>query len=99
MDDSRVLLVIGLMAVGTYLTRAAGLFLATRLKLTGRGETFLQALPGSILAAIVAPAVFAQGAAEVVAAAATAVVAIRTGRLPLAMATGVAVVFAMRKII
>ena len=90
------LLAIGGMAVVTYLSRAAGLAVMSRLSVSGRLERFMKAIPGAILAAIIAPSALAAGPAEAAATLATAAVAWRSGNLPLAMGTGVAVVLALR---
>ncbi len=87
---------IGGMALVTYLARAAGLAVMSRLTLSGRLERFMKAIPGAILASIVAPSALAAGPAEALATLATAAVAWRFGNLPLAMATGVALVLALR---
>jgi len=90
------LLAIGGMALVTYLTRAAGLAVMSRLTVSGRLERFMKAIPGAILASIVAPSALAAGPAEALATLATALVAWRSSNLPLAMAAGVAVVLALR---
>ncbi|EPR39816.1 branched-chain amino acid transport [Desulfovibrio sp. X2] len=95
--DARTWLAIAGMAVATYITRAAGLLLSSRMRLGPRGEAFLKALPGSILTAIVAPAVLAQGPAEAAASLVTVGVAARWRNLPLAMFVGVAAVFVLRR--
>ena len=64
--------------------------------LSPRAEAWLRQIPGAVLAAIVAPAVFSGGPAEALAAAATALVAARTRNLLLAVAVGVGAVFALR---
>ncbi len=86
------------MAAVTYLTRAAGLFLVNRLRLTGRAEVFLRAIPGTVLVSILAPAVLAGGPPEWIAAAATVAVAARFASLPLSLATGVGLVWFFRLI-
>lgn len=90
------ILTIGGMALVTYLSRAAGLAVMSRLSISGRLERFMKAIPGAILASIVAPSALAAGPAEAAATLATAVVAWRYANLPLAMAIGVAVVLALR---
>lgn len=84
------------MAVATYATRAAGVFLVGRLRLTPRMEAFLGAIPGAVIVSIIAPAVLTQGPAEALAALAVLAVAARTGSLPLAMGVGVGAVWALR---
>jgi uncharacterized membrane protein len=86
------------MALVTYLSRAAGLAVMSRLTLSGRAERFMKAIPGAILASIVAPQALAAGPAEAVAALVTGAFAWRFGNLPLAMGAGVAVVLALRHI-
>jgi uncharacterized membrane protein len=49
------------MAVVTYATRAAGLFLVGRMRLGPRAEAFLSAIPGAVVGSLVAPAVLTQG--------------------------------------
>jgi uncharacterized membrane protein len=85
-----------LMAVATYATRAGGLWLASRLALSGRVEAWLDHIPGAILVSLVAPVVLASGPAETLAALAVILVALRTGSLPVAMVTGVGAVLVLR---
>ncbi len=94
--DPLTLLTIGLMALGTYATRAGGLWLASRLTFSGRVEAWLDYIPGAILVSLVAPAVLASGFAEALAALAVVLVALRTGSLPVAMVTGVGAVLVLR---
>ena len=94
--DPLTLLTIGLMALGTYATRAGGLWLASRLTLSGRVEAWLDYIPGAILVSLVAPVVLASGFAEALAALAVVLVAQRTGSLPVAMVTGVGAVLVLR---
>jgi uncharacterized membrane protein len=84
------------MALVTYLARAAGLAVLSRLSLSGRLERFMKAIPGAILASIVAPSALTAGPADALATLATAAVAWRVGNLPLAMAVGVATALALR---
>jgi uncharacterized membrane protein len=90
------LLTIVLMALGTYATRAGGLWLASRLALSERAEAWLDYIPGAILVSIVAPVVLAGGIAEALAALAVILVASRTGSLPIAMVTGVLAILLLR---
>ena len=94
--ESLTLLTILLMALATYATRAGGLWLASRLSLSGRVEAWLDYIPGAILVSIVAPTVLASGLAEALAALAVVLVALRTGSLPVAMVTGVGAVLVLR---
>lgn len=94
--DPLTMTTILLMAVATYATRAGGLWLASRLALSGRVEAWLDFIPGAILVSIVAPVVLASGLAEALAALAVVLVASRTGSLPVAMVTGVFAVLVLR---
>lgn len=85
------------MAVGTYLTRAAGLFLMSRIRVGPRLTNFLNAVPGAIIISIVAPQVLGAGPAEMAAGAATLTVAVKTRNLPLAIVAGVLTVWLLRQ--
>ncbi|MEW5774507.1 MAG: AzlD domain-containing protein [Thermodesulfobacteriota bacterium] len=91
------ILAIGGMALATYLTRAAGLFVATRVRLTPRAEAFLQGIPGAVLISIVLPGLTRGGPAEWAAAAVSLGLALKTRNLLVAMLAGVAVVWALRQ--
>jgi len=91
--DHITLLAIALMALSTYATRAGGLWLANRFDLSERAGAWLDAIPGAILVSLVAPTVLTGGPAEALAA-----VAVRTGSLPLAMATGAVAVVVLRSL-
>ena len=49
------------MAVVTYLTRIAGIFVADRLRLKGRLKAAFDAIPPAVLVAVIAPTVLATG--------------------------------------
>ncbi len=82
-------LAIGGMAVVTYLTRISGPWLVRIAKGNPRLEACLTQLPGSILAALLAPLVFGAGSAEIFAACVTVFVAVRWRSMPLALFAGV----------
>ncbi len=84
------------MALVTYLTRIGGLWLMSRIPLSGRLKTWLEYLPGTILVAIVAPAVLGAGLAEAGAALATLLVAVRTRNVLVSMLVGIGVVLVLR---
>jgi uncharacterized membrane protein len=90
------LLAIVAMAVATYATRLGGMLLGGYLPKTGRVRQALDALPAAVLTAVIAPAVIA-GRAEMIAAAATLLAALR---LPLVVAVlvGVASVAILRAV-
>jgi uncharacterized membrane protein len=96
--DTTTLLAILAMAIVTYLTRIAGLFVADRLVLTGRAKAAFDAIPPAVLVAVIAPTALTTGWAEAVAAAITAVVAFR---LPLlgTVAVGVIAVVVLRSLL
>ena len=85
------------MAAATYLTRAAGLFIATRVRLTPRTEAFLQGIPGAVLISILLPGLARGGPAEWAAGAVSLGLALKTRNLLAAMLAGVAVVWLLRQ--
>ena len=62
--DTTTLLAILAMAVVTYVTRIAGLFVADRLVLTGRAKAAFDAIPPAVLVAVIAPTALTTGWAE-----------------------------------
>jgi uncharacterized membrane protein len=95
--DPTTLAAILAMAVVTYLTRIAGIFVAGRLALEGRAKAAFEAIPPAVLVAVIAPTALATGWPETAAALVTAVAATR---LPLlaTVAVGVVAVVALRGI-
>jgi uncharacterized membrane protein len=81
--DPTVAAAIAAMAVATYLTRIFGYWLVRRRPVSGRLAGALEAVPGAVLTAIIAPMAFATGPAESGAALATVLLA---WRLPLIVA-------------
>lgn len=96
--DTNTLLAIAGMAVATYLTRIAGLWLLSLANVKGRARSAMDALPPAVLMAVIAPTVLATGVAETIAAGITVLAAFR---LPLlvAVAIGVASVVVLRALI
>jgi uncharacterized membrane protein len=96
--DPLTLAAILAMAVVTYATRVAGLFVAERLVLTGRAKAAFDAIPPAVLVAVIAPTALTTGWAETIAAAITALAATR---LPLlgSIAVGVAAVVLLRMLL
>ncbi|MEE1657049.1 AzlD domain-containing protein [Microvirga sp. CF3062] len=96
--DTTTLIAILAMAVVTYFTRIAGLFVADRLVLTGRAKAAFDAIPPAVLVAVIAPTALTTGWAEAIAAAITAIAAFR---LPLlgAVAVGVIAVVVLRNLL
>lgn len=95
--DPTTLAAILAMAVVTYLTRIAGIFVAGRLTLQGRAKAAFEAIPPAVLVAVIAPTALATGWPETLAALVTAVAAMR---LPLlaTIAVGVVTVVILRGI-
>ena len=95
--DTTTLLAILAMALVTYATRIAGLFIADRLVLSGRAKAAFDAIPPAVLVAVIAPTALTTGWAE---ACATAITAVAATRLPLlaTVAVGVAAVVALRQV-
>lgn len=85
------------MALVTYLTRIGGPFLVRLVRGNQRLEACLAKLPGSILAALLAPLVFATGMTEILAAGVTLFVSLRTKSMPLALLAGVVSVALLRQ--
>ncbi|KAB0267016.1 AzlD family protein [Microvirga brassicacearum] len=75
--DPTTLLAILAMAVATYVTRIAGLFVADRLVLSGRAQAAFNAIPPAVLVAVIAPTALTTGWAEAIATLITALVATR----------------------
>lgn len=94
--NSTTLIAILGMAVVTYATRIAGLWLMNRVTLSHRMTTWLSYIPGAVIISIVAPDVFDGGLTEALAALATVLVAVRTNNLLLAMLTGIITVGILR---
>ncbi len=95
-SSPQALLTILGMALVTYITRMSGLWLMGRIPLFGWLKAWLEYLPGTILVAIVAPAVFGTGWPETGAALATLCVAVRTRNVLLSMIIGIVVVMVLR---
>jgi uncharacterized membrane protein len=98
-DDVRIGLVIGLAALATYTLRAGGLLLSEKLPDKGGFKRFLDALPGTILLSLVTPGILAFGKIGLLAAAATAICAYRTGNLFLSMLIGMFVIVIHRNLL
>ncbi|THB64721.1 MAG: AzlD domain-containing protein [Desulfovibrio sp.] len=91
-SQDNALLVILLASVATYCLRAGGLLLAGRLPSGGRVGRALNALPGTILISLAAPAFFAEGVVGFAGGAVTLGLAFLTKNVFIAMVAGVAVV-------
>lgn len=81
--DPLTLTAIAAMAAATYFTRVFGYWLVRRTTVSGRLASALEAVPGAVLTALIAPMAFATGPAESGAALITVLLALR---LPLIVA-------------
>ncbi len=87
------------MALVTYLTRISGLWLMSRVPLSHHLKAWLGYIPGTVIVSLVAPTIFGTGFAELGAALATVLVAIRTRNVLLSMLVGVGVVWGLRELL
>lgn len=94
-----VLITIAGMAIVTYLTRAGGLWLMARVTPAPPLEAALEALPGALLVALIAPMALTRGPVETVASALVVITMIRTGSLIAAVVIGVVTVALLRLIV
>ncbi|MFB6183684.1 MAG: AzlD family protein [Haloarculaceae archaeon] len=90
--DPLVVGVVAAMAVGTYATKAGGLWLLGRIEVSDRAEAGLDALPGAVVVSILGPELAAGGPVEWLAAGLVAVVAWRTDSVLAALVVGVGTV-------
>jgi uncharacterized membrane protein len=84
------------MAIVTYATRAGGLWLINRTNPSRFVTNWLKYIPGTVLVALIAPTVLAEGGAEAIAALVTILVMVRTSKVLLAMVAGVLAVWILR---
>jgi uncharacterized membrane protein len=97
--DPAALAAIFAMALATYLTRIAGYWLVRHVTLSKRVQAGLEAVPGAILIALIAPAAFATGMAESAAAAVALVVAMLRWPMLVALIASAAVAAGIRAVI
>lgn len=98
MSLEALIVILGMAGV-TFAIRAGGLLLANRLPTTGFVANWMKHVPGAVLASLVAPAILAGGAAEAIAAAATALIYIVSRNLFAAMLGGVLAVYLARLVL
>ena len=96
MPEPLALAAIAAMAITVFAMRAGGFWLMGRVPLTARVRRMLEALPGSIVAAIVLPLVERIGPTALLAVAVAALVMVVRRNEMLAVAAGMAVVIAFR---
>jgi uncharacterized membrane protein len=98
-NDTLALITILGMALVTYATRAGGFWLMGLVTPSPRMEAWLRQIPGAVLVAIIAPTVLASSLAETLAALASALVALRTKNVLVAMLVGVGAVWVLRMVL
>lgn len=98
-NDTLALITILGMALVTYATRAGGFWLMGLVSPSPRIEAWLRQIPGAVLVAIIAPTVLASSLAETLAALASALVALRTKNVLVAMVVGVGAVWVLRMVL
>jgi uncharacterized membrane protein len=94
--DLLFFLAIVMMGCATYATRLSGYLLLRGVRIEGRVKAAIDAVPPAILTAVIAPAVFLQGWAEMIAGAVTLAVALLRAPLLVTIGAGVASVVALR---
>jgi uncharacterized membrane protein len=94
--EPHTLLMILLMGLATYATRIAGYWLLRGRKVEGRVKAALDAVPPAILMAVIAPTVFLQTKAEMIAGALTLASALMRLPLLVTILIGMASVVAFR---
>jgi len=90
--DLSVAMAIAGAALATYCLRLGGLLLAEHLPQNGGLRLFMEALPGTILLALIAPGIFSAGILGGLAALTTALCAWKTRNVFLAMVLGMGIV-------
>ena len=95
-NNLAVALAIAGAALVTYAFRFGGLMLSEKLPSTGKFKAFMEALPGTILVALVAPGIVAAGFWGCLAALATSLLVWRTGNVFIAMLSGMIIVAGAR---
>jgi uncharacterized membrane protein len=98
-DETTAFLVIAAMAAITVLTRVGGLWLMASVTLTPRVERALDALVGSVLIALIAPAVVEGDAGAKLAVVVAVAITWLTGRALLALFAGAAAAAALRALV
>ena len=97
LNDSIITIV--LMGCATFFVRAAGYWLASRIKLNPVFENWLKYLPGCIIISIVAPLVIQGGIKQWIGALVTIIIMVKTDNILLAMVLGLATVVVIRAVI
>lgn len=85
------------LAVATFAIRMSGILVGQRIPRKGRWARALNALPGSLIVALVSVSLLSGGPLEWLAGAAALAVAVLTRNLPLTMAAGIVTVWMLRQ--
>jgi uncharacterized membrane protein len=99
MPDLLVLAAIGAMGLAAYATRAGGLWLMGRVRLSPFAAAFLRNTPGPVLVAVLTPVLIRGWAPEWAGATVTLIATLRTRNLLLSTALGTAAVCLLRAIL
>ena len=94
-----VLIAIAGMAGVTYLTRAGGLFIVSRVNPSPRFRAFLSHMPSCILVSIIVPSLAGKGPAEFIAATAAGLAAVLTRNLVASLVSGLITVTLLRNFV
>jgi uncharacterized membrane protein len=97
--NNEVVLTISLMAAATLATRLGGFWAMGRIKWSRFVERWLKNLPGALVLAIVAPAVFSENTYSMLAAAGVIITMIWTRNFLLAMIAGLGIIAAARNLL
>jgi branched chain amino acid efflux pump len=96
--NTDVIILLAIVAFMTYLTRAGGYLVVSRFsRISPRAEAALEAVPASVMTAIVIPPVVSGGIAEIIAIAVAAAAALRFSPLPVFLA-GIGALLAARSL-
>src|SRR5688572_5674584 len=91
-----VFIAIAAMAMTTMLSRVSGYWMMGRVTLTPRIQRMLEALPGSVVAALIVPVMVKEGASAIVAMLAVALLMLWSRNEFLAIACGIAIAAGIR---
>lgn len=94
--DPNVIVVILGMSIATYVTKAGGLWVLSRVDISPRMQAGLEILPGAIVMAFLVPELLGAGLPAWIAAAVVLVIAWATESMMLALVTGTGCVFVVR---
>lgn len=97
MNTTSLLTILG-MAVATYITRASGFYIASRVNMTPRFKAALTGVPVAIIVSIIAPILIKGEISEYLAALFVALLAFRKAHLLICLGVGIIAINAFRYI-